>query len=130
MKKLRYTILIIEDQEETRSKIANYFNINGYKVLSVKNTTDAVKLLKTKRPDLVITEISFPYMDGFQFLEYLRKTSNTALIPIIFISTKIDSSVLKKILAYNVNNFLKIPFKISELNKLVKELLKENKSIK
>ena len=126
MMKTENKILIIEDQNEILLELTNYFNENGYRVYPAKNSLDAVKVLKTKLPNLVITEVSMPKMDGFQFLEYFRKLPNAALVPIFFLSKKIDATILKKILCYNANNFLKVPFKINELDKMVKELLNKN----
>ena len=123
MKKLTNKILLIENQRDTRLELTNYFTFNGYKVFPTKHVLDAIKILETKLPDLVITEIYMPGMDGFQFLDYFRKLPNASFIPIIFLSTKIDSTILKKIISYNVDNYLKKPFEISELDKLVKDLL-------
>jgi CheY-like chemotaxis protein len=130
VKKSINKILIIEDQKEARLELTNFFKENGYTVFPAKHALEAVKILKTKVPDLIITEISMPKMDGFTFVEYFRKLPNTAFIPIIFLSAKIDSTILKKIICYNVDNYLKKPFVLTELNRIVKELLKENKSIK
>jgi DNA-binding response OmpR family regulator len=115
--------LLIEDHEDVRIELANYFKENGYTVFPAKHTRDAVKILGKKVPDLVITEIALPKMDGFQFLEYFRKLPKTLYIPIIFLSAKMDSTILQKIISYNVDNYLKKPFKTAELHKIVRGLL-------
>jgi DNA-binding response OmpR family regulator len=130
MMELTYKILIIGDKDDVHSYVVNYFNENGYSVFPVNNTREAVKFLKSKMPDLIITKLSFPNMDEFQFVKYFRKLSNGSLIPIILLSAKIDSVIIKKILAYNINNYLRIPFKITELKNIVNELLKGDKAIK
>lgn len=123
MKKLDKKILLIEDHEDIRIELVKFFKNNGYTVFPAKHTHDAVKILEKKVPDLVITEIAIPQMDGFQFLEYFRKLPKTLYTPIIFLSAKIDSTILKKIIGYNVDNYLKKPFKTVELYKIVKGLL-------
>ena len=125
MKKLEKKILLIEDQSELRAEITESLKEIGYKVFSVKNILGAIKFLESKLPDLVITEISIPKTDGFQFLDYLRKLPKTSLIPVIFLSAKMDSTILKKIIRYNINNYLKKPFKYSDLQRIVGELLKD-----
>jgi len=124
LKKLEKHILLIEDKSEIITEITTSLKDSGYKVFPAKNTPGAVKYLKNKLPDLVITDISLPKTDGFQFLDYLRKLPGTSMIPVIFLSAKIDSTILKKIISYNVNNYLKIPFKTSDIKRIVNELLK------
>jgi PleD family two-component response regulator len=129
MNQLTYKILIIGDKDDIHLDLVNHFNALGYLVFSVKNTTEAVKLLDSRLPDLIITKLSFPNMDEFKILKYFRKKSNDSLIPIILLSTKIDGIMIKKIITYNINNYLRIPFKISELNNIVNELIKGDKAI-
>jgi CheY-like chemotaxis protein len=125
--KVANKILLIENEKDIRLELAAYFKNSGYTVLSAKHAEEAIKILETKLPDLVITEITMPGMDGFQFLEIFKKLPGTPLIPVIFLSEKIDTATLKKIIHYNVDNYLKKPFEISELNKIVTELLIEHK---
>ena len=128
MDKLTNKILIIEDQKDIRLEMSIYFKEAGYVVYLAKHFAQAIKILETKRPNIIIMEISMPVMDGFQFLEFFKKLPNVSYIPIIFLSAKIDSTMLKKIISYNVDNYLKKPFEINELNTIVIELLKNNKT--
>ena len=128
MNKLTNKILIIEDQKDIRLEMNVYFKEAGYVVYPAKHFANAIKILETKVPNLIIMEISMPGMDGFQFLEFFKKLPNASMIPIIFLSAKIDSNILKKIISYNIDNYLKKPFEINELNKIVIELLKDHKT--
>jgi len=58
----------------------------GYETLSAYNGKDALKIIKAKLPDLVITDINMPLLDGFSLLKKMKETKRLSFIPVIFLT--------------------------------------------
>ena len=67
------TILLIEDDREISSTIQGVLDAAGYNVLAAPNGIEGRKLIETRNPDLVITDMMMPRMGGFPVLEFLKE---------------------------------------------------------
>ncbi len=81
-----FTVLIAEDDLNTRRLTADVLEENGYNVLTAKNGAEALQLLDEKHADLIIADIMMPVMDGYELTGQLRKAGST--IPIIMVTAK------------------------------------------
>jgi two-component system, cell cycle response regulator DivK len=79
-------ILIVEDSEDTRFVFGAILNFDGYRIVEAANGRDGVASAVANLPDLIITDIAMPEMDGFEAARVLRGDTRTAAIPIIAIS--------------------------------------------
>lgn len=77
-------ILVIDDDETVRKTIVRMLGKSGYRVISASNGQEGLELFSTERPDLVITDLRMPGMDGLEVLERMSET--TAAIPVIVVS--------------------------------------------
>ena len=66
------TILIVDDRSSTRQYLTTLLGYGGHRLLEAVNGEDALRLMRASRPDLVITDILMPTMDGFEFVQRLR----------------------------------------------------------
>ena len=81
------TILIVEDHEDSRDMLRQIVGSFGATVLSASNGEDAIALLTTRAaPELVLCDLLMPRMNGFQFMEWLRRQPHLARIPVIAVS--------------------------------------------
>jgi signal transduction histidine kinase len=81
-------ILIVEDDLAMSSGIRDVLEMNGYKVQLAENGVEGLKLLETIQPDLIISDIMMPEMDGFEFLDRVRRHPDWAAVPFIFLTAK------------------------------------------
>lgn len=80
------TILVIDDEKEFLVLMEELLDIRGYDVLTADTGLEGIQLAVSKRPDLVILDISMPEMDGGQVAEKLKGHAQTQDIPIIFLT--------------------------------------------
>ena len=81
-------ILIVEDDLAMSSGIRDVLEMNGYRVQLAENGVEGLKTLELFRPDLIISDIMMPEMDGFEFLEQVRRHPRWAAVPFIFLTAK------------------------------------------
>lgn len=81
-------ILVVEDDLAMSSGIRDVLEMNGYRVQLAENGVEGLKVLEAFRPDLIISDIMMPEMDGFEFLEQVRRYPAWAAVPFIFLTAK------------------------------------------
>lgn len=109
------TILLIEDNTLVRLSISNFLTLKGFNVIEAKNGQLGLQLAKEQPPDLILSDINMPQLDGYGVLEALRKDLRTANLPFIFISAEICSLSCRRALQLRANDFLTKPLDNSEL---------------
>jgi two-component system, sensor histidine kinase and response regulator len=80
------TILVTDDSPVTIQSITSILEENGYRVLTARNGTAALDLLKTELPDLIILDIDMPVLGGYDTCQKIKENDPTREIPVIFIS--------------------------------------------
>lgn len=78
------TILIVEDHAMSRQVLKSLFGYAGHRVLEASDGTAALTLARSERPDLVISDIVMPTMDGTEFVRLLRREEALERVPVIF----------------------------------------------
>ena len=79
-------ILIVDDEPDIRFMMRLIFERAGYGVLEARHGANGLESVKAERPDLVITDVMMPTMDGLEFITRLRSDPETAAIPILAVS--------------------------------------------
>ncbi len=118
---MKAEVLIIEDVKEMSDLVAMYLGKEGMTVQSVESAEDALILLETKSPDIVILDLNLPGMDGFEFLHQFRKTSN---IPVIIVSARDADEDIITGLGYGADEFVTKPFSPRVLTARVRAILR------
>lgn len=80
------TVLIVEDDEETRKIYRDSLEEYGYRVLTASQGAEGVALARRSKPDLILLDVRMPIMDGRRAMQYLKSDPATAGIPIFGIS--------------------------------------------
>ena len=122
-----YKVLIVEDDLGIRETVADLFELNGYQVFLAKDGAEGFRKIKTKRPDVVISDIMMPIMNGLQLLAKVRGQNDTQLLPFIFITAKVMTESKLKGLELGADDYLTKPFVIKELFLKVNNLIKRRK---
>ncbi len=122
------TILLVDDEPSVRESVQAYLEYSGdLKVTVASNAAEAWKTLETSIPDVIISDIMMPEVDGYQFLEKLRDEPRFAGIPVIFLTARGMTS--DRIRGYNAgcDAYLPKPFDPEELEAIVNNLLERRK---
>jgi CheY-like chemotaxis protein len=83
-----FHILVVEDDEHSRSLLTRYLDSEGWDHSEAKNGIEALDRAQTRRPDLVLLDLMMPEMDGFEFLETMRQWPDYRSIPVVVVTAK------------------------------------------
>lgn len=117
-------ILIVDDRWENRSVFVNLLEPLGFTCTEAENGREGLEKTKQKLPDLAISDLVMPVMDGFEMLEQLRKSDNTKHLPLIVSSASLTEIDRQKSLDMGGDDFLSKPIDAEELLTLVAKHLK------
>jgi len=121
--KKQSSILVIEDDLDVADMLNAYFRILGYEVTTVNWGRDAVRACEGALPDLIISDINLPDIDGFEVAKRLRTSRNTKNIPIIFLTEKVEREDRLAGLELGADDYITKPFDIQELRLRVRNSL-------
>ena len=99
-------ILIVDDSVTTRTMIKNILLNIGYMVDTVLDAQEAQVKLKLTHYDLIITDLTMPKIDGYEFIELLKNDEMYADIPIVVISSLPEKTAMKKLNRYNIEYYI------------------------
>jgi len=119
------TILIVDTNPTDRRSFITLLGNFDHRVLEARDGTEALELARTELPDLVITEVIMPNMDGFTLVRRLRAELLLAGVPVIFqTSNYMDSEIRRLALASGVQHIIGKPSEPQEILRAVHEALK------
>ena len=81
------TILIVDDDESIRELLRLHLASAGYRVVVAADAIEAGHIVLKGAPDLIISDVRMPYMDGFEFVAALKADSTLPYIPVIFLTS-------------------------------------------
>ncbi len=122
-------VMIVEDNSDLRNFIAQSLAVD-YKVIQAINGADALQTLSHDLPDLIISDIMMPQMDGIEFLQQLRQQEQFKTIPFFLLSSKSTQSDTQIGLQYGADDYLTKPFDMEELMLRVKNIINSRKLIR
>ncbi|PZV07068.1 MAG: DNA-binding response regulator [Leptolyngbya sp.] len=108
------TILIIEDETQTRHLFLKCLEFEGFRAVGASDGTTGVAMAQQHAPDLVVCDIMMPDMDGYAVLSALRKTRQTALIPLIFLTAKVAMADLRRGMELGADDYLTKPCTVEQ----------------
>jgi signal transduction histidine kinase/CheY-like chemotaxis protein len=117
------TILVIDDKWENRSVIVNLLEPLSFTVVEAKNGEDGLNKVTQLKPDLVITDLLMPVMDGYAFLQQIRQSEIFKSIPVIVSSASVSTMDQQQSLDAGGDAFLAKPVEAEELFKLLQKYL-------
>ena len=117
-------ILVVDDYEQIRASISEILLLQGYEVQTAINGKDALDKVSGFQPDLIVTDILMPDMDGYELL--IKKWTDQQIyeIPIIVVSAMISKYDIAAGKALGAKKYLTKPFKTNELIEAIAEFVK------
>jgi len=122
-------ILVVDDDSTLRMALTRYLEKRGYCVQDVGSGTQALTLFEHDPPDLVVSDVMMPEMDGFEFCRRLRATRSGQLVPFIFLSSK--GGVEDRVQGHSMgaDDYLIKPFEPRELLAKIEAQLERSRRI-
>jgi two-component system KDP operon response regulator KdpE len=111
-------VLVVDDEPAILKILSLKLRVSGYEVISALSGEEALKLVESARPGIVLLDIILPGIDGLQVLQKVRLHSD---LPIIAFSARSENG--PKALSRGANDFLTKPFDVDELVKRIERLL-------
>ena len=116
-------ILVIEDEEQIRLNLQEILVLADFSVVTANDGVKGLNLAKVKSPNLIICDIMMPGMDGLEVLQNLRNDSQTANIPLIFLTAKSERDDLRQGMNLGADDYITKPFEPREILQAVKARL-------
>nr|YP_010197673.1 hypothetical protein LK244_pgp020 [Gracilaria flabelliformis subsp. simplex]UAD86089.1 hypothetical protein [Gracilaria flabelliformis subsp. simplex] len=122
---MKKTILLIDDDIDLLNSMASYLISEGFTIHITTNGYNALENLTIIQPDLIITDIMMPYIDGYELIKRIRSKKNWYQTPVIFLTAK--GMTQDRILGYNLgcNAYLAKPFYPEELIAIINNIFKQ-----
>lgn len=118
-------ILIVDDEPNIVMSLEYTFKKNNYQVFIARDGQEALDIVKTNFPDVIILDVMMPMVDGYATLEQIKKDDNLKHTKVIFLSAKNKESDIEKGLSLGADVYMTKPFSIKKIVDQVSELLEE-----
>jgi signal transduction histidine kinase len=116
-------ILVIDDESTLRQTISTILKVAGYEVMDAADGYAGVKLASEHMPDLIVSDIIMPGLDGYGLLSRLRAHAPTAAIPVIFVTALAERQAMRQGMELGADDYLVKPFAPADLINTVKTRL-------
>lgn len=116
-------LLVVDDEPNLLRAVAACLRAEGYEVTTVRSGAEALLRLTEAVPDLILSDIRMPGMDGFMLVRQLQASARTSLIPIIFLTAKDERADRIAGLRSGIDAYLTKPFEPDELLAVIAGIL-------
>ena len=117
-------VLVVDDDAPIRKGLARILRTEGYRTVEAKDGREALNLVSTESPDLVLLDLMMPEISGLEVCHQLKENEETRLIPIVMITALHDQEQKINAIDVGADDFLNKPINIPELRARAKSLLR------
>ncbi|MBZ0285118.1 MAG: response regulator [Anaerolineae bacterium] len=123
------TILIVDDEPGILENTREILSFAGHTIIVAEDGALGLEAARKHRPDLIISDIQMPVMDGYTMLQEIRRDPLTQSIPLIFLTARADRESQRKGMETGADDYLTKPFTANELESAVSARLKRHDSV-
>jgi CheY-like chemotaxis protein len=120
-------IVLMEDDAGTRTLIASVLKKDGHEVLQAEDGASGLLLVEDRHPDLVISDVQMPQLNGFQMLAALRQNAAVARTPVILLTSLQERAHMRIGMTTGADDYITKPFRPGELREAVSAQLNKSK---
>jgi DNA-binding response OmpR family regulator len=110
-----HRLLVVEDDPAILANLARFLRLEGFEVIIARNGAEGLHAVNQQRPDLVLSDLLMPEMDGETLLAALRADAATARLPVIFLTASADRAERDAKLQLGASDYLVKPLDLQEL---------------
>lgn len=125
----RTTLLVVDDNDEIRAYVRSHFEPQ-YRILEASNGREALNTTRAELPDLVISDVMMPDVDGFELVRILRSRPETDFLPVILLTARATEEDRLAGLDEGSDAYVTKPFSMRELHTRVENLIASRKRLK
>ncbi len=117
-------MLIVDDSRSIRRMTAKIVEEAGFRTITAEDGAEALELLLSGKwtPDLILSDVEMPVMDGWEFLEYVKTDPNFGHIPVIMVTSLDSPHYRQKAFGLGASDYLIKPFSLAELDRALEDL--------
>ena len=116
-------LLVVDDDPGLLLAVSDTLRAEGYSVKTARRGADALTIIARSLPDLIISDIRMPGMDGYQLVRNLRTNPRTRLIPVVFLTAKDETTDRIAGFRTGVDAYMTKPFETEELVAIIASIL-------
>jgi len=117
-------ILIADDEPDIIQLVTFRLEKSGYEVLSAANGKEALDLIQTKKPDLVLLDLRMPIIDGYEVCRQVKADQALKDTPIILLTASSVIKLKEKVTQLKAEDYIIKPFSAEELSKKIEKFIK------
>jgi len=122
-------VLLVEDEPDVRTVAESILSSFGFAVSSVGNGKEAIDFLSGSRPDIVLSDIRMPVIDGFQLLQRIRSDPLLCQIPFIIVSAKAESADQRMGMSLGADDYVTKPYRPEDLRNTIEVRVMRSKQV-
>src|SRR5574341_37073 len=123
------TVLVVDDDESILTSVADVLRLGGYQLLMAQSGLKALQVLRYHTPDLIVSDITMPDMDGYEFYQAVRSNPDWTTIPFIFLSARGQPKDIRHGYQLGADHYLTKPIDPEDLLVAVEMRLKRTADI-
>jgi two-component system, cell cycle response regulator DivK len=117
------TILYVEDNPENRMLVRRILISEGYSLIEAKDAEQALNLLSSKHPDLILMDINMPGVDGYTLTAHIKSLPGFANVPILAITANVMRGDREKTIQAGCDGYIQKPIDIDQLTREIERFL-------
>ncbi len=117
------TVLVVEDTEDNRQMMRRLLELSGFQVVEALNGIEAVEKAREVRPEIILMDLSLPFVDGLAATRQIRSMPEMSTVPIVAVSAHDTSDFHGMALEAGCNAYVTKPIDYPQLEALVNQLL-------
>jgi len=118
-------ILVVEDEHLLLKNIVSILELSGFNTLQATNAIDALSVLSSNKPDLILSDVMMGDIDGFQFIKMVKEDASMRNIPFVFLTALADVIDKNKGMVGGADAYVTKPFSAKELIKTLNQILQK-----
>ena len=122
-------ILVVDDDANLAKSISDIFEVMGYDVQMAYSGAEGWKLVQKDIPDIIVSDIQMPGMNGYEFLQAIRNDQATETMPFVFLTARAEREHLRQGMVLGADDFISKPFSVKEIVEAVEATLNKHQRI-
>lgn len=125
-----YSLLVVEDKQDLRDFLKEALKDKFKKIYLAEDGVDALRMIKQQQPDIVVSDVMMPHMNGYQLCKAIKEDLNISHIPVVLLTARADSE--SRMLGYKLgaDAYLAKPFEMEMLLSVIRNQIKNREYIK
>lgn len=124
---VKLKVLLVEDNYMNKVLVREILTINGYEIIEAKSGTEALKILTTERPDIILMDLHLPEMDGITATRIIKSEERNKAIPVLALTASAMKGDEDKILNKGFDGYVAKPIEVKKLLDTISLTLGERK---